>query len=551
MPVKRMPARHDGSLPEGPRTVQEMLDWPTRAIAAMRDIGQFDTWLSNLRGGLIVGTHFSGLLTAELALEQLVHATADVLERNGQTSESEQLHGRLMSSWTCDKLQESRDFAMSWPKSRYWHDAGGCCFGDIFDSSTDEMVEKFNFVDRAKEEGRGRHAVQDTQTYMFRHVREIVEESACFRHRKFCKSHEYTPPEDFHDPVTIEVAGTPCVGWSILGKREGVLHDSHLAFLAWAAKTRLASPMIIVHECTAAFPVSLLEYWFDDMYELYSMILDPLWMGHSTQRPNRRFTWLIRKDCRFTGSADEFNEMFAARTTMLADAFYCAPSDVLQEGLNVIALSRGFAPQEVSRVKDWSIYYPPGTRERMDGHLRMWMKKRSPDMLDSPRIRARRKVSAEALNMKYIKHYPIIADLDQNPGYGPTASLQCPTLVSHGTLHNFFRKRCMVGEEHLLSMGFPIFDEDCFLKSVVGNVMSKRMMKQMAGNAMYLPLIGIQLLYLISHLHKTNGDNGCKLRRMGRLASNLSFSSGGGMGSPGHSSTTWTTPEKSRSSRDL
>ena len=358
------------------------------------------------------------------------------------------------------------------------------------------------------------------------------------------RSHEYRLPGDFHNPLTIEVAGTPCVGWSILGKRQGVLHESHLAFLTWAGKTRLASPMLIIHECTAAFPASLLEYWFDDKYEICSMVLDPLWMGHSTQRPNRRFTWLIRKDCRFTGSVEQFKKIFAARTTMLADAFYCAPSDVLQQGLNTIAQNRGFAPQELLKVQDWSIYYPPGTRERMDGHLRMWMKKRAPDMLETPRIRARRKVSAETLNLKHIKDYPIIADLDQNPGYGPSASLQCPTLVSHGTLHNFFRKRCMVGEEHLLSMGFPMFDEDCFLKSVVGNVMSQSKMKQMAGNAMYLPLIGIQLLYVISHLQKTSGvdnDNGCKL---GHLASNLSFSSTGGMGSPGHSSTTWTTPEK-------
>ena len=183
-----MPESHDCSLPEGPRTVQEMLNWPTRAMAAVRDIGQFDTWLSNLTDGLIVGTHFSGLMTAELALEQLVHATADILQRSGQASESEQLYGRLLSAWTCDQLQESRDLALSWPKSRYWHNAGGCCFGSIFDSSSDSMLQKFNYVDRAREEGRGHNAVQNTQTYMFRHVREIFEESVCFRHRDFCKS---------------------------------------------------------------------------------------------------------------------------------------------------------------------------------------------------------------------------------------------------------------------------------------------------------------------------------------------------------------------------
>ena len=183
-----MPESHDCSLPEGPRTVQEMLNWPTRAMAAVRDIGQFDTWLSNLTDGLIVGTHFSGLMTAELALEQVVHATADILQRSGQASEAEQLYGRLLSAWTCDQLQESRDLALSWPKSRYWHNAGGCCFGSIFDSSSDSMLQKFNYVDRARQEGRGHNAVQNTQTYMFRHVREIFEESVCFRHRDFCKS---------------------------------------------------------------------------------------------------------------------------------------------------------------------------------------------------------------------------------------------------------------------------------------------------------------------------------------------------------------------------
>ena len=121
------------------------------------------------------------------------------------------------------------------------------------------------------------------------------------------RSHEYRLPGDFHNPLTIEVAGTPFVGWSILGKRQGVLHESHLAFLTWAGKTRLASPMLIIHECTAAFPVSLLEYWFDDKYEIFPWCtpvdgsLNPetqpsLHMAHSQGLPVHRQCGAVQED---------------------------------------------------------------------------------------------------------------------------------------------------------------------------------------------------------------------------------------------------------------
>ena len=122
-----------------------------------------------------------------------------------------------------------------------------------------------------------------------------------------CRAYSHIP-QHFQD---LEVAGSPCVGWSALGEREGVNHDSRLAFLVWAAKMRELLPKVIIHECTAGFLVSILKHLFEDLYIIMTMQLDPLAVGHCTHRPSRRYTWCIRRDQSFAGSCHEFQMTFA------------------------------------------------------------------------------------------------------------------------------------------------------------------------------------------------------------------------------------------------
>ena len=68
-------------------------------------------------------------------------------------------------------------------------------------------------------------------------------------------------------------------------------------------------------------------------------------------------------------------------------------------------------------------------------------------------------------HLKHVKSFggsltSYIADLDQCKGYGPAAGPHIPTLVTHGTLHEFVvHKRHAVGKEHLVFQGVPAYPE--------------------------------------------------------------------------------------------
>ena len=137
----------------------------------------------------------------------------------------------------------------------------------------------------------------------------------------------------------------------------------------------------------------------------------------------------------------------------------------------------------------------------------------------------------------FLERVDILADLDQNPGFGPSASMFCPTLVGHGTVHCYAKKRCMVPEEHLLAMGYPVFNEDFPHKYAIEHMLTKSEIKKFAGNAMYLPIIGMQMAYIIAKIEKTNKTTPVTNVKAGlstfqRKHSGMSFSSGDGMGSP-------------------
>lgn len=80
-----------------------------------------------------------------------------------------------------------------------------------------------------------------------------------------------------------------------------------------------------------------------------------------------------------------------------------------------------------------------------------------------------------------------------------------PTLVTHGLIHSMERKRCLTPDEHLLAMGFPVFEglpNHPIPWQPVLEKLSCASKKRLAGNGMYLPLVGHCLLYLLGNIEK-------------------------------------------------
>ena len=76
--------------------------------------------------------------------------------------------------------------------------------------------------------------------------------------------------------LLLEIAGSPCVGFTTMGAVWGFLDTSCLAFLAWIYIMRSVRPHIIIHECTKGFPHQdldmLLNEGFDVRYIIESIV---------------------------------------------------------------------------------------------------------------------------------------------------------------------------------------------------------------------------------------------------------------------------------------
>ena len=139
-----------------------------------------------------------------------------------------------------------------------------------------------------------------------------------------------TQDEEKPTPITVEVAGTICAGWSPLGKRAGADSENHVAFLAWIAHVRKSKPVLVIHECHKNFPSSILDNLLEDQYKLYHIVVDPKMIGHPVNRPDGMYTWCVRKDHVLRG-VEDFIEIFSASLVKNGDIFFSAP-DGLKAG---------------------------------------------------------------------------------------------------------------------------------------------------------------------------------------------------------------------------
>ena len=115
----------------------------------------------------------------------------------------------------------------------------------------------------------------------------IKPDMPCVVHGKRC----------FCRKADLHVAGTPCVSWSLLGKRDGASGDTALAWFTWVAQRRAIQEKWILHENVEGFPVRLLCKALGDLYVVgneTSALLCTTDLGQPYDRV-RRCTWCIHK----------------------------------------------------------------------------------------------------------------------------------------------------------------------------------------------------------------------------------------------------------------
>ena len=170
----------------GPRKLEELLSWADEAVAyILADPGSI--WLQSLtERGVCIGSHFSGLMTAEVALEQLVRAT------KAQMPEID-VRGKLIDAWTCDTAPECLEIALNydfdpqiWAPRRIGQ---RLVFSNILDAFSDGARQHVDKYHKHRQSGMeaSKEALDTLQTYVLARPAEALGSAKCWRTHQYCR----------------------------------------------------------------------------------------------------------------------------------------------------------------------------------------------------------------------------------------------------------------------------------------------------------------------------------------------------------------------------
>ena len=472
----------EGPQRSGPLTVYQLVDWPRQlADDLCRDPDAKAVLTQNLAQGLL----------ADDSLHRLV---AELVPRLGL----DKAEARLRTAYTCDEAEGPKKCCTDGLRPAFHH------FDMVEDRLPENMLEEVDGIlltaiekqisQRMSAREANEACLSEVGQYLMRKWKDVCPRgkmtSACYRHfGRFCSC--TLDPTDYNmeeTALSIAVAGVVCVGFSQLGGQARLGHVSMKTFHVWAASMRCMAPDVIVAESAPAFDKEVFKWWYEDMYILqFYDHPGPHMLGYPMNRPRVYVTMVRRNKFVTTASFDEYKEMFGRSVVLTGDSYYNAePEDVLREARHIAHMRKMKLPEmdELPNL-DWVRLYPVGLKERYRQY--------------------------EELRCKVASRPAFIADLEQNESFGPQAGHFLPTLVTHGCVHSWARKRCLIPEEHLAAQGVQLYFvpgwHDPAHRSIMQPLLEKRAftrneMKQLAGNGMHQPTVASIVMYTLATMHR-------------------------------------------------
>jgi site-specific DNA-cytosine methylase len=151
-----------------------------------------------------------------------------------------------------------------------------CIFSDMVEFITDRIR------DHLREHGHRLHFEDLVQLAKKRNF--VTARATCIIHERTCTA----------ERALLHVAGTPCVDYSNIGKRSGILGGGMLPFLAWVGQRRRLQEAAILRENVQQFAQELLEKFLGDLYVIQSSVFKSAVLGRACDR-ERRLTWMLHK----------------------------------------------------------------------------------------------------------------------------------------------------------------------------------------------------------------------------------------------------------------
>ena len=220
-------------LPNGPETAEELFDWPTFIVKQIAQCPQRIQRLSTfLEHGLRMTSDYAGMDCAAEALTQLEQAMEEVLLRPAGEPKS-----AFIFNYACDIARLPQGVLKKQQKLR----GRGCIFKDILDRLPAAMQKSLQELDPPEDASpeESQQAYEAMFLLLLRNRSWVYSQSAtseCLVHGRQCTILPQRGTGNASPgcgPVTLNVAGTICKGWSAVGGQGRFSHGSEKPHAVW------------------------------------------------------------------------------------------------------------------------------------------------------------------------------------------------------------------------------------------------------------------------------------------------------------------------------
>ena len=509
---------------------RSILDDIRRADGTYLTEGSFDRFVQHIRGGIDLTTAFSG--AGGDAIGVLLLATATALNDDDALAAGER-HSQVTFLTATDKRKVCRRILTGYRDGMRPHHV----FGDYCDRIPQGVRRALALVQpevggECENYSNQFEVMAEILNHCSPHLFCDGAQGKCDVHNGNCPLY---PPQ--HGKLSIHWAGTICIDLSVMGSQSGPCGPYSKLFLLWVHERRKRQETLLIHECTPAFPESLLLRFLGDIYAARSIIFGPEDLGWWVQRP-RKFTFLLHKErTTFANDISSFGPTFFRhknRDCERGDMFFCTDDTWVTEAFKKMRAEA--MRYEERRQQNPSSKFCHAVQDAAKRRVRRMSKEDATwiDLLGNGnmnRLRNYRQAekqiesdlvvgvlsSMETVSVEIaseLDHYakagivPQVVNLVQNFGSKGGSSLTSgvPTLLTRSKLWSMRKHRLMMGCEAMLCQGIPIvqvpsafpapFDSSKFthsqLISVAGNAIHSACAAALTGWALasLVPITG-------------------------------------------------------------
>ena len=279
-----------------PRELRELLSWPDRFLQGLRGmmaaeggLTLFERVAARFAEGICIRTAFSGIDCFRMAVD----LTERQMVRDGCSS-------KVRCDESCDIDPLCRRILRAWPNH-----ADHMLLDDVFSAVTKKTRERLDDIAR---NFRRKYDVRLASGEAGSQVRAALSQQVFARMADVLKDPgAYVDLKKYRTTAMLgslimAIGGSPCIDWSTVGTRSGLLGLFNAVFMVWLFERVHRQEDIIVHENTEKFEEAWLVQAMGPTHHVVAFLISPHNLGFPAVR-NRKWTLMASKK-RFAGWED-------------------------------------------------------------------------------------------------------------------------------------------------------------------------------------------------------------------------------------------------------